>query len=403
MNYLLLALIGGMLVAGNAAVAGDTATFADDVEFLKKHVDVIVLSDASTDAQVAVVPDYQGRVMTSTAAGMGGDSFGWINRDLIASGEIQPHINAFGGEDRFWMGPEGGQFGIFFAKGAPFNLEHWQTPPSLDTEPFDVVSTSVGEARFRRRATFENRTGTRFDVLIERSVRLLTPKQIADHLGIPVPETARMVAYETENRITNKGTEPWRKETGLLSIWILGMFNPSPATTIVIPFVPGPEEELGPLVNDAYFGTVPEDRLAVHDDVIFFRGDGAYRSKIGVGPERATPVLGSYAADKQVLTLVQYSQPSGPARYVNSMWEVQQEPYKGDVVNAYNDGPPAPDVPPLGPFYELETSSPAVELQAEQSITHVSRTVHIQGPEPELDAITQPVLKVSISQIRAAF
>jgi hypothetical protein len=27
-----------------------------------------------------------------------------------------PHINVFGGEDRFWLGPEGGQFSIFFAK-----------------------------------------------------------------------------------------------------------------------------------------------------------------------------------------------------------------------------------------------------------------------------------------------
>jgi hypothetical protein len=36
--------------------------------------------------------------------------FGWINRKLIASRKIQPHINVFGGEDRFWIGPEGGQF-----------------------------------------------------------------------------------------------------------------------------------------------------------------------------------------------------------------------------------------------------------------------------------------------------
>jgi len=43
-------------------------------------------------------------VLTSTADGLGGASFGWINRELIASGRLQPHMNAFGGEDRFWMG-----------------------------------------------------------------------------------------------------------------------------------------------------------------------------------------------------------------------------------------------------------------------------------------------------------
>ena len=27
------------------------------------------------------------------------------------------HVNVFGGEDRFWLGPEGGQYSIFFVKG----------------------------------------------------------------------------------------------------------------------------------------------------------------------------------------------------------------------------------------------------------------------------------------------
>ena len=56
--------------------------------------------------------------------------------ELIASGKIQPHMNAFGGEDRFWMGPEGGQFSIFFAKGAKFELADWFTPAPFDTQPF---------------------------------------------------------------------------------------------------------------------------------------------------------------------------------------------------------------------------------------------------------------------------
>ena len=56
------------------------------------------------------------------AAGDTGASFGWINRQLIASGKLLPHMNAFGGEDRFWMGPEGGQFSIFFAPGVKFDI-----------------------------------------------------------------------------------------------------------------------------------------------------------------------------------------------------------------------------------------------------------------------------------------
>ena len=149
------------LVPGMAGGGGSTDTdsdvrreikmrgpsFEDDLYFLREHKEVIVLSDESGQAQVAVVPDFQGRVMTSTAQGLAGASFGWLNRDLIASAELRPHINAFGGEDRFWMGPEGGQFAIFFAAGDPFDLEHWQ--PWASTSPrFDMFSTKIS-TRFR--------------------------------------------------------------------------------------------------------------------------------------------------------------------------------------------------------------------------------------------------------------
>jgi hypothetical protein len=94
----------------------NAATFGDDTAFLEKHGGIIVLSDKQGMAKVAVSPAWEGRVMTSTAGDDDGISFGWINRDLIASGKILPHINTFGGEDRFWLGPEGGQFSVFFAK-----------------------------------------------------------------------------------------------------------------------------------------------------------------------------------------------------------------------------------------------------------------------------------------------
>ena len=104
-----------------------------------------MLSDSKGLAKVAVSPAWQGRVMTSTAGGDAGLSFGWINRELIESRKLQPHMNAFGGEDRFWMGPEGGQFSIFFAKGTKFDLADWQTPAPIDTLPFQVVrSPAIG-------------------------------------------------------------------------------------------------------------------------------------------------------------------------------------------------------------------------------------------------------------------
>jgi len=378
-------------------------TFGDDIKFLKKHTDVVVLSDESGDSRVAVLPKMQGRVMTSTADGTGGLSFGWINRKLVASEKTIEHMNPYGGEDRFWIGPEGGQFSVFFKNGVPFDLEHWFTPAPIDTEPFELVSKSKDRAVLKKNMQLENYSGTVFNLRTDREVRILGQDEAVEHLGITPANSVKMVTFESINKVTNTGEKAWEKDTGLLSIWILGMFNPSPATTIVIPFKPGPEDKLGPIVNDAYFGKVPADRLVVRDGVIFFSGDGQYRSKIGLSPLRAKPILGSYDAVNQVLTIVQYSKPRGAVDYVNSMWELQDEPYKGDVVNSYNDGPPEPGAKPLGPFYELETSSPAAALKPGETISHVHRTFHLQGPEEDLDKIARAALGVTIEDIKSAF
>jgi hypothetical protein len=388
---------------GSTAVQTEPASgpFGEDLAFLQQHTDAILLSDEANRAQVIVVPEYQGRVMTSTTSGPAGPSFGWINRELIASGETLAHMNPYGGEDRFWLGPEGGQFALYFKAGDPFEFEYWQTPALIDTEPFGLKRQTRDTATFEKDATLTNYSGTEFTFRIERAVNLLGPVRAAEVLGAGDLSAVDMVAYETVNTLTNTGQSAWTKETGLLSIWILGMFNPSPETTVVIPIVGGDDAALGPKVNDTYFGKVPEDRLRVTDDVLFFRGDGEYRSKIGVSPRRAKPVAGSYDAGGRALTIVQYNQPRGATDYVNSMWEVQDAPYAGDAINSYNDGPPEPGAKPMGPFYELETSSPAAALAPGESILHIHRTFHFQGDEPALNRVSNAVLGVSLVEIAA--
>ena len=380
-----------------------TRNFGRDLSFLKEHTDIIVLSDKAGASQVAIAPAYQGRVMTSTAGGAAGDSYGFIKYDLIASGQIQKHINPYGGEDRFWIGPEGGQYSIFFAKDVPFDLEHWFTPAAIDTEAFDLVSSTAQTAVFQKKTQLTNYSGTVFDLTIDRRITLLGRAAAAAKLAARIDKGVKMVAYESINRITNTGKDAWKKETGLLSIWILGMFKHSPITIVVCPYVAGSEDELGPIVNDAYFGKVPTDRLAITEKAVYFSGDGQYRSKIGLSPSRAKPAAGSYDADSGLLTIVQYTKPENATDYVNSMWQLQDKPYAGDVVNSYNDGPSEPGAEPFGPFYELETSSPAAALKPGESISHIHRTIHLQGTEAQLDPIAQKVLGVSIADIKTAF
>jgi hypothetical protein len=379
-------------------------TFGHDLQFLQKHLDdLILLKDEEGRAQVVVSPQYQGRVMTSTSGGEEGQSYGWINYELIASGELKEHMNPYGGEDRFWMGPEGGQYAIFFDEGDEFVFEDWQTPPAIDTEAFEVVTSNAKEAIFTKTIHLQNYSSTSFDVRVDRTIRLLNTNEMEKELGVALPEEGiNYVAFASDNRISNQGEKAWVKEDGLLSIWILGMFKHSPTTTVVIPYNNDPGLDV-PVVNDSYFGKVPEERLKVENGFIYFKGDGAYRSKIGVSPERAKPVMGSYDAENGVLTIVKFSLPQGSSDYVNSMWEIQNDPYGGDAINAYNDGSLENGSEQLGPFYEMESSSPAAALAPGASIQHSHITVHFSGSVETLDQLAREILGVGINQIKRIF
>jgi hypothetical protein len=387
------------VTAGSPAPAA--GTFQDDLAFLKAHTPVILLASEDGRAQVAVAPGYQGRVMTSTATGLDGASYGYIHRPVIEQGTRQPHMTVVGGEDRFWLGPEGGPFALYFKPGDPFDTEHWQTPEPIDWGAWPVTGQTAREVSFSQPMTLTNYARTTFSLRVDRTIRLLGRADLAAMIGRD-PGEVDAVLYESDNRVTNTGTNVWRPESGLVSIWILGMLRPGPRTTVVVPYQAGPESERGPVVNDKYFGAQPPERLHVGPTAVFFRGDGTHRGKIGIPQPRAKDLAASYDPDRRLLTLVRFSLPAAPHGYVNSMWADQPDPYNGDVMNSYNDGPLGPGQPPLGPFYEIESSSPAAALRPGESIRHVHRTVHLQGPQASLDAITRNVLGLSLEQITRA-
>jgi len=371
-------------------------TFEEDVAFLKRHAEVKVLS-SDQGGRIAVSSQYQGRVMTS-AVGAGAASLGFINRAFIEAGRTGTAFDNYGGEDRFWLGPEAGQYGLYFPASKPFSFEFWQTPHDLQEGAWQTRAegpTSITYARAFSVANYEQRV---FKVEIERKLTLLSAEQASQRLGMVLPASLSWVGFSSENKLTNAGTDPWSEASGLLSVWILGMFAPVPGTQVIVPFETSTS---GEIVNDRYFGKVPSDRLLVNEQKGFlaFRADGKYRSKIGLGPTRAKRALGSYSDPARLLTLVLYTKPGGATRYVNSMWEHQAAPYAGDVVNSYNDGPPGPGKPPLGGFYEIESSSPAAALGPRESLSHEHQTYHFSGPRADLEALAQQVLGVSLSDL----
>jgi hypothetical protein len=266
-----------------------------------------------------------------------------------------------------------------------------------------VKEETSGHVVLVRTMTLTNASGTVFDLEVERRVEVLEDAAVEDRLDLDLgPLRAagtKWVAFQSTNRITNRGAEPWTKEKGLLSVWVLGQFPPSPDTNVVVPFE---ADGSGRVVDDTYFGGVPPSRLAVRakEGYLLFKGDGRHRGKIGVGPARARSVLGAYSPSTRVLTLVQFDKPAYAREYVNSRWEAQEDPYAGDVVNSYNEGP-APGRPDQPPFYELETSSPAAALGPGQTLVHAHRTLHFVGDRAPLDVIARRVLGVSATRIAA--
>jgi hypothetical protein len=373
-------------------------TFGYDLEFLKKyHKDVVVLGD-SIGPQVIIAPAYQGRVMTSTAEGKKGLSFGWVNHELIASGKPTEHINAFGGEERFWLGPEGGQFSIYFKKGVEFKFENWFVPKEFDTEPFTLVSSTKSEAKFEKEMHLENYSGNKFDLVVNRNIYLLSKSSVDSVLGIAIPQSVQSVAFESDNSITNKGVTAWDKKTGMLSIWILSMLNASEKTTVIVPYKQPDSIKPGRGITDDYFGKVPADRLKIEKGRMIFKADANHRSKVGVSPAWALPVAGSYDAKNSVLTIAQFSLHKGITDYVNSLWQIQEDPFAGDAVNAYNDG--QVDGKQMGEFYEIESSSPAAALGPGQTIHHLHRTIHLKGSKEDLDKIAMKLFGVGVDAIK---
>jgi hypothetical protein len=241
-----------------------------------------------------------------------------------------------------------------------------------------------------------------FDLRINRNVALLSKKSIEGILGVQMTDGIHFIGYETKNTITNIGDRDWNQKTGALSIWMLDMLKTGARVTVVIPYREGYSDEIGPIATTDYFGEIPSDRIIMVGGVIYFKADGNQRGKLGLSWKRVKPFAGSYDADKKILTLVAFSVPEREKLYVNSLWEHQENPFKGDVLNSYNDGP-LEDGSQMGPFYEIESSSPAAFLAPNESLTHYHRVFHFIGDEMELNRIAFEVLGIGIEIISSVF
>ena len=374
-------------------------TFGYDLNYLSQKDDsLIVLSGEDGKSQLIVSAKYQAKVFTSTAAGLDGTSMGFVNYKFFDAGKVDEHMNGFGGENRFWLGPEGGKYSVYFAKDSTQVYDNWHTPKPFDIEHWNITSKNNEKVSFRKEMEVTNYLGSHMKLQVDRSIALKESPEIATDLGIQLNPNVKAVGYTTDNTIVNLNDFEWTKETGTICIWMLDMFNPAPHAVTFIPYNAGNEKELGKVVTSDYFGEIPATRLQVTDNMIFLKTDGKFRSKLGLNVNRTKAIAGNYDPDSKRLTIITFDV-NKDATYLSQVWNPNLDPLLGDAMNAYNDGPLA-DGSIMGPFLELESVSPAAFLKPNESLNHKHTVYHFVGEEADLSLITEKLFGISIDKIK---
>ena len=382
----------------NTADSTAKGTFAYDLNFLKAKDSVLVLKNDEGTGQIIVSPGYQAKVFTSTANGLTGKSFGWVNYKEFDLKTPDPHMNPYGGEDRLWLGPEGGKFSLFFKPGTTQVFDNWHTPAATDKEKWALDSATAKSASLSKVTSMQNYAGTELNIKLDRNIHILENADIEQMLGIKLDTGVKAVGFSTSTSITNTGKTAWDKTSGAPCLWNLDMFTPSPATTIVIPYE---QNTSGKIATTDYFGQIPPDRVKFVNGTLYFKADGKSRGKLGMPPNRIKKYAGSYNSADNVLTLITYDFDT-KATYLNQQWKTDVDPLVGDAVNAYNDGPLANGTQ-MGPFYEIESVSPAAFLQPNEKLTHKHSVFHFTGNKDAVNAIALKTLGVSLKDIQSSF
>lgn len=382
-----------LTLAPAVAACSSAPSFRGDADFLADHVATHEI--ASGTGAFLVCPDLQGRVMTA-AVEPDGASLGFVNRAAVAAPDWDGAFANFGGAERFWIGPESGPYAFFFAPGQAHVRENWRVPPGLNQGAFDVVEQGPHGLTLQREITLTNLRGTVFQMRVRRAIEAPSEAEVVAALGgrggtLNAPWTA----FRSRTTVTNLGPTRWTRDGGLPCIWILGMFAPGARTWAIAPFGPAADPDGGPPVRADYFGQVPPDRFKLGSNFALFRADAQQVGKIGVLRNRAVDRVAAWDPDTRILTLITFGPVDRGAPYLSESWGTDlPDPYYGDVVNSYNHGGPEP-------FYELETSSRALELAPNAAHAHESLTIHVQVPtDAMLDALLKTALGVDAAEFR---
>jgi hypothetical protein len=361
-----------------------------------------LLRHSANSAAVAVAPELVGRVMCSTFDSNAGEINSWINRQAIQKGKVDPIFNNFGGEERFWLGPEGGPFGLMFGRKES-SFENYLVQEGMSSHSYRVLGGDERSISLATEMTLRNASETEFSLRVERRISLI---ESCPYLS-EIPRAVELVAFQSENVVTNVGRSPWGRKGGALAIWCLGQFAERPQLCVIVPVRPVVDSAPVPPTVDEYFkdfclgGSLPSGRRLNLDECVLLKADGKVRGKIGVKRSRAMGRLGSYDPNNDHLIIVDHDfYPE--LDYATGYWRAYDNAFDGDALSVYIDGPEGVGGPD-GLSYELETMSPALFLRPRESFAYRNRTFHLRGSRESIGVACKRFLKVDIAEMNVIY
>jgi len=327
-------------------------SYYDALNYLVQKTSVIELYD-QLGGRVAVCPEWNGRVMTSTCGGLEGDSFGSINVQAIDTGSYDD----FGGEDQWTLSP------LFYS--------------------FAVENIKANHAVLQHPLRMADANGKSVECQLTREIFLLSRFQAGEMFDDAVAEALKqvdvsVVGFYTENTVRSQ-------ERAYVASRLRGMFNASPHTAVI---VPAPSVSFSPepfSVEVDYLGGAPHGRIRYLSKTLLIRADGQRRCQVTMPFATAPPILGAIERRSGTLTLWTFDLP--------------KDYEKNDVIRIFNPGRLRGNELDWTTYYEMNCFSAARILEPEYPLTSSQCTLHINADNAVLDDLIRQIFGVSLGDV----
>ena len=327
-------------------------SYHDALNYLVQRTSVIELYD-QFGGRVAVCPEWNGRVMSSTNGGLEGDSFGFIGVQAIETGCVED----FGGEDQWTLSP------LIYS--------------------FDIESIKDNKTILQRSLRMADANGVPVELHLTRTMTLLSRNQAGAMFDSAIADVLEqsevsVVGFHSENTVRTQ-------ERAYVGSRKRGMFHASPHSAVIVPASPASFTQEPFSVDIDYLGGAPHGRVWHLPDTLLIRADGQKRCQVTMPFSTAPPIFGAVELRSGTLTLWTF--------------ELPDDPEEGDAVRIYNPGHLHGDELDWAAYYEMNCFAAARELQPEQPLTFCQCTLHINADNALLDGLIQEIFGISLEQI----